>query len=81
MNKRNLLRAAASLRREARAIKESHQRGDDEWFTSRPEEQKCVDRDRRDHDEMLDLAAKLETCAKTGDSCTRPARRVKETTA
>lgn len=77
MTPRDLRRAAAILRREARAIKESHSVLDD-W-------DECasgyISDEQRDHDEMLDLAAKLETCAKSGDSCTRPARRVKETTA
>jgi hypothetical protein len=67
VNKRDLRRAAAILRREARAIKASHQFGRSQWFAgpfATALYREVVARDRRYHDEMLDLARKLVAHAK-----------------
>jgi hypothetical protein len=72
VNKRDLRRAAAILRREARAIKAGRAVGRKQWAES-PDtvEYQYMLIDKYNHDEMLDLAAKLETCAKTGGFYTR----------
>jgi hypothetical protein len=64
MTPQSIRRAAKVLRREAKSLKESNAIGSRQWVYRGPDEQRYVERDKRDHDEMIDLARQLEAMAK-----------------